>query len=85
MAASGLAVGSLAFNKALAMLIATIIVAVIMFAIALIPVIGPLIVALVAAIDAVIDLICKAAGVEDEDDGRERHCDLHAYSTMFPS
>ncbi len=64
-AASGVTIGSLAFNAMLAGTIATIVVAVIMFAISLIPVVGQIIAAVIALIDGVIAALCAAFGWEE--------------------
>ena len=69
MANAGVQVGSLAFDEALAGLVATIIVAVIMVAISLIPVIGAVIVAVIALIDVVILAICRLKKEDIEEDG----------------
>ncbi|MBP7689894.1 MAG: LamG domain-containing protein, partial [Thermoflexales bacterium] len=59
---SGLQFGSLAFNAALAEVIAATVVAVILFAITLIPVVGQIIAAVIGLIDAVITAVCGAVG-----------------------
>ncbi|MEM7346508.1 MAG: LamG-like jellyroll fold domain-containing protein, partial [Chloroflexota bacterium] len=58
--------GSLAFDDALASLVATLIVAIILLAIAAIPVIGELIVAVIGLIDSLIAAICEIAGVTSD-------------------
>ncbi len=69
-AASGVTIGSLAFNAMVAGTLATIVTAVVMFAISLIPVVGQIIAAVIAAIDAVILALCTAFGWEEGKVGR---------------
>jgi subtilisin-like proprotein convertase family protein len=65
MVCGGVQFYSLAFNLALAAVVAQIIVGVIMFAIGLIPIVGPIIVAIVGLIDAIIGLVCKITGLDE--------------------
>ncbi len=57
--------GSLAFDDALATVVATVIVAALMLAISAIPVVGELIVLVIGLIDAVIALICNLTGASE--------------------
>ncbi|MFQ5434829.1 MAG: hypothetical protein ACE5FD_08130, partial [Anaerolineae bacterium] len=62
---SGIKFLSLAFDEALAAVVANIIVAALLVAISFIPVVGPLIVAIIGLIDAVIALVCELTGANE--------------------
>lgn len=58
MSVSSTALGSLAFNAALAQIVADTVVALILFAIALIPIVGQIIAAVIGLIDAIVKAVC---------------------------